>query len=58
MNGLLLKEKTLTGVICYKDNHKNAIAGLASGKITLDGMFILSRITPHRFERLISSLPT
>ncbi|KAI5480850.1 hypothetical protein MNV49_006659 [Pseudohyphozyma bogoriensis] len=43
MNALLLGEKTLRGVICYKDNHQPAIEALASGKIDL-APFITGRI--------------
>ena len=38
----------LTGVICYKNNHKPAIDSLASGRITLEG--------PSSLASLVSSL--
>ncbi|KAL8291234.1 hypothetical protein RQP46_002212 [Phenoliferia psychrophenolica] len=43
MVGLLMGEKTLTGVLCYHDNHPTALASLANGSINLDG-FVTSKI--------------
>lgn len=33
---------TVTGVICYKNNHASALSYLASGEINLDGSSLLS----------------
>ncbi|KAM0748908.1 alcohol dehydrogenase GroES domain protein [Meredithblackwellia eburnea MCA 4105] len=59
MNALLLKERTLTGVICYKDNHPTALKSLASGAINLDGFVTstikLNDIVKGGFEELIKN---
>ncbi|KAK4053293.1 hypothetical protein OIO90_003905 [Microbotryomycetes sp. JL221] len=57
MNALVLGEKTVTGVICYKNNHKPAIEALASGKIDLEGFVTatttLNDVIEKGFKELI-----
>lgn len=57
MNALVLGEKTLTGVICYKNNHKPAIEALSSGKIDLEGFVTatttLDQVIEKGFKELI-----
>ncbi|KAM0787279.1 hypothetical protein ACM66B_006512 [Microbotryomycetes sp. NB124-2] len=57
MNVLVLGEKTLTGMICYLNNHKPAIEALSSGKIDLSGFVTatttLDQVVDKGFKELI-----
>ncbi|ORY66796.1 chaperonin 10-like protein [Leucosporidium creatinivorum] len=59
MNALVLQEKTLKGVICYKNNHSSALSYLASGEINLDGFVTgtaaLADVVEKGFKELINN---
>ncbi|KAK4048947.1 hypothetical protein OIV83_004503 [Microbotryomycetes sp. JL201] len=57
MNALVLGEKTLTGMICYLNNHGPAIEALSTGQIDLSGFVTatttLDKVVDRGFKELI-----